>query len=32
MELGFGEAYRTYRRQTGMFLPRWSKFVQVSLG
>lgn len=24
MERGFGEAYRAYRRHTGMFLPRWS--------
>ena len=25
MEGGFGEAYRAYRRQTGMFLPRWRR-------
>lgn len=25
MESGFGEAYRAYRRQTGMFLPRWRR-------
>jgi protein-S-isoprenylcysteine O-methyltransferase Ste14 len=24
MERGFGEAYRVYRRQTGMFLPTWA--------
>lgn len=25
MEHGFGEAYRAYRRQTGMFLPKWTR-------
>jgi protein-S-isoprenylcysteine O-methyltransferase Ste14 len=25
MERGFGEAYRAYRRQTGMFLPKWAR-------
>lgn len=25
MERGFGEAYRVYRRQTGMFLPKWAR-------
>jgi protein-S-isoprenylcysteine O-methyltransferase Ste14 len=25
MERGFGEAYRAYLRQTGMFLPRWTR-------
>lgn len=25
MDQGFGEAYRTYRRETGMFLPNWSR-------
>ncbi len=25
MERGFGETYRTYRRQTGMFLPHWAR-------
>ena len=25
MEHGFGETYRAYRRQTGMFLPKWAK-------
>lgn len=25
MESGFGEAYRAYRRQTGMFLPKWAR-------
>lgn len=25
MERGFGEAYRAYRRQTGMFLPKWTR-------
>ena len=25
MEHGFGEAYRAYCRQTGMFLPRWKR-------
>ncbi|MBI3041772.1 MAG: isoprenylcysteine carboxylmethyltransferase family protein [Betaproteobacteria bacterium] len=25
MERGFGETYRAYRRQTGMFLPEWAK-------
>lgn len=25
MERGFGETYRAYRGQTGMFLPRWSR-------
>ena len=25
MESGFGEAYRAYRRQTGMFLPKWPR-------
>ena len=29
MELGFGQAYRAYRRQTGMFLPKWSEFLHV---
>lgn len=29
MELAFGETYRAYRRQTGMFLPKWSKFLHV---
>ena len=24
MERGFGETYRAYRRQTGMFLPKWT--------
>jgi protein-S-isoprenylcysteine O-methyltransferase Ste14 len=24
MERGFGEAYRAYRRQTGMFIPKWA--------
>ncbi len=25
MERGFGDTYRAYRRQTGMFLPKWAK-------
>ncbi|OFZ86324.1 MAG: hypothetical protein A3F74_07235 [Betaproteobacteria bacterium RIFCSPLOWO2_12_FULL_62_58] len=25
MESGFGEAYRAYRRQAGMFLPKWAR-------
>ncbi len=25
MEHGFGDTYRAYRRQTGMFLPKWAK-------
>jgi protein-S-isoprenylcysteine O-methyltransferase Ste14 len=25
MARGFGEAYRSYRQQTGMFLPRWTR-------
>ena len=25
MERGFGEAYRAYRRQTGMFVPKWKR-------
>lgn len=25
MERGFGEAYRAYRRQAGMFLPKWPR-------
>jgi len=25
MERGFGEAYRVYRRQAGMFLPKWAR-------
>lgn len=25
MESGFGEAYRAYRLQTGMFLPKWPR-------
>lgn len=25
MERGFGEAYRAYRRQAGMFLPKWAR-------
>jgi protein-S-isoprenylcysteine O-methyltransferase Ste14 len=31
MERAFGEAYRAYRRRTGMFLPKW-KGMGVSIG
>ncbi len=29
MERAFGEAYRAYRRRTGMFLPRWTSMRAV---
>jgi protein-S-isoprenylcysteine O-methyltransferase Ste14 len=31
MERGFGAAYETYRNETGMFLPRWSR-IRHDLG
>jgi protein-S-isoprenylcysteine O-methyltransferase Ste14 len=30
MEAEFGQAYRDYREQTGMFLPRWLRHTPTS--